>query len=99
MDDLDAMLAQLKAAGAEIDLLLSRAGTVYDATAEGLRILITTKARRLKRFAIEGLSYDDTAQVAALKEALALYGGCAPTVAVTFPALLPMDAGFTEPTS
>jgi hypothetical protein len=46
---------------------------------------------------MQGLSLDDTAQIQALRELLALYGGDLPSVAIVMPDLLPMDQGFDEP--
>jgi hypothetical protein len=44
------------------------------------------------------LSYDDTAQIEALKATLAIYGGTLPIVSVRMPAAIDMDRGFTDPT-
>lgn len=80
----------------EITALLSSEGTVNAATAACIRALIADKARRTKKFSDNGLSLDDTAQVAQLREMLSLYGGDAPTMTVTFPALIPSDEGYVE---
>jgi len=80
----------------EITAKVTSGGTVIDATIFLIRVLILDKARRMKKFAVEGLSLDDTAQVAALKDMLSFYGGGLPTFSTIDPARLPMDAGFTE---
>lgn len=80
----------------EITALLAAEGTVTATTAACIRVLFADKARRVKRFSDQGLSLDDTAQVAALKDLLTLYGGNEPTVTITDPARLPMDVGYTE---
>lgn len=82
----------------ELDVLLAEASSVADATGAALRVLLADRARRAKRFAMQGLSLDDTAQIAALKDLLSLYGGDLPTVQSVLPALLPSDEGFVEPT-
>jgi hypothetical protein len=83
---------------AEIDELISSEGSVGDATAAALRTLLADRARRSKRFSMQGLSLDDTAQLAEIRYLITLWGGDLPTVASVMPALLPMDTGFTEPT-
>ena len=79
----------------EIDALLTAGGTVDGATAEGLKVLLVDKARRAKAFNLKGLSVNDSAGLATLRELLAVYGGL-PTVGVVLPALLPSDQGFNE---
>ena len=80
----------------ELTALLTAEGSVNDATAAALRALLADKSRRAKKFSDQGLSLDDTAQVAAITALLELYGGDEPTVTVTMPAFLPMDAGYDE---
>jgi hypothetical protein len=46
---------------------------------------------------MQGLSLDDTAQIAAIRDLLSLYGGDLPSLAITLPSLLPSDQGFEEP--
>ena len=61
------------------------------------RILLMDKARRSMKYANTEGSYDDTGQVAALRALISMYGGdgaILPTVTITMPALLPMDAGY-----
>ena len=82
---------------AEIDRMLSLEGTVEAATAACLRVLLADRGRRAKRFSMQGLSLDDTAQIQAIRDLLSLYGGDLPSLAITLPALLPMDQGFEEP--
>ncbi len=84
---------------AEIGAFLAEAGTVNGAAVGLLRAELASSARRVKRFSIQGLSLDDTAQIAALTEAIRALGGDQPTFSVVMPAALEMDAGFTEPTS
>lgn len=82
---------------AEIDQMLTDSGTVDGATAACLRVLLADRARRAKRFSMQGLSLDDTAQIAAIRDLLSLYGGDLPSLAITLPSLLPSDQGFEEP--
>ncbi len=82
---------------AEIDQLLSSDGGVDNATAALIRVLLADRGRRSKRFSMQGLSLDDTAQIGALERLLATYGGDIPSMAAVLPALLPSDEGFEEP--
>ncbi len=82
---------------AEIDQMLTTEGDVSGATVACLRTLLADRARRAKRFSMQGLSLDDTAQIQAIRDLLALYGGDLPSVAIVMPDLLPMDQGFEEP--
>lgn len=82
---------------AEIDFFLSSGGSVEAAIVLALRTLLASRALRVKRASLPGLTYDDTAQVQALKDLLAMYGGDMPTLVVTMPAPLDMDTGFTDP--
>lgn len=84
-------------ADAEIQAFLDEAGTVNLATGLGVRSLLASKALRVKRASLPGLSYDDTAQVAALMGLLKLYGAELPTVSVVMPAVADYDRGFTDP--
>lgn len=79
----------------EIDYFLSKGGTVTKATVEGLRVLLASKAHRVKRARVHGLSIDDTAQIAALQASITELGGL-PTIGVMTPALLPSDRGYVE---
>ena len=79
-----------------IDALLSSKGSVDDATAACLRALLASKGLRMKKFSAQGLSYDDTAQLEALRDLLSLYGGDLPTLSAVSPAALPMDEAFVE---
>ena len=81
---------------AEIDLFLSEGGTVDKAVILGLRVLLVDAARRTKAFSVPGASYNDSARVAGLKEALRMYGGDMPTVSVITPATQPYDTGYVE---
>lgn len=80
----------------EIDQMLSDEGSVNAATAACLRALLASKGLRMKKFSADGLSYDDTAQLAAIKELLEIYGADLPTLSAVTPAALPMDEGYTE---
>ncbi|MEL6347728.1 MAG: hypothetical protein AAFV53_31775 [Myxococcota bacterium] len=60
---------------AELTYLYSLEGTVKDAAILALKILLTDTARRARRFSLNGLNIDDTAQVQALKTALEMLGG------------------------
>lgn len=80
----------------EIDALLTEAGTVDGATVGLLRVLLVNRARRVKSFSMQGLSLNDTAQIAAIKEAIGQFGGDVATVQAVMPSLLPSDAGWTE---
>lgn len=82
---------------AEIDQMYQDEGGVDSGTAACLRALLASKGLRMKKFGVQGLAYDDTAQLDALRDLLALYGGDLPTLATPSTALLPMDSGFIEP--
>ena len=81
---------------AEIDYFLTAGGDVDSATVIGLKTLLASKAQRVKKFALTGMSLDDTAQIAAIQALIETYGGNAPTLSAVDPARLPMDAGFDE---
>tara|TARA_R110002124_G_scaffold53832_1_gene153969 strand:+ start:659 stop:1006 length:348 start_codon:yes stop_codon:yes gene_type:complete len=81
----------------EIDYFLSSASTVDDGVVIGLHVLLADRARRAKSFSIQGLSLNDTAQIAAIQTLIEIYGGDEPTLAAVMPALMPSDAGFSEP--
>ena len=78
-------------------LLTISPGTVYSTTGAALRILLTDRARRAKRFSLPGMSYDDTAALSELRAVLAMYGGDLPVVGVIQPALIGSDRGFVDP--
>ena len=67
----------------EITYFLSVGSTIVGGQIEALRALLISKSYRMKRATVQGTVYDDTAQVAALLEALAILGGNMPTVSVT----------------
>jgi len=82
---------------AEINTALTDGGNVDGAIVILARILLMDKARRSMKYANTEGSYDDTGQVAALRALISMYGGdgaILPTVTITMPALLPMDAGY-----
>ena len=80
----------------EVDTLLTAEGSVADATLALLKVLLADRARRAKRFSMQGLSLDDTAQIAAIRDLISLYGGDTATVQAVMPSLLPSDEGWTE---
>ena len=77
---------------AEIAYFLTKGGTVKGAQIEALRALLTAKSYRVKRAAANGVSYDDTAQLAGIKQALSLLGGDMPTATVTKTGPYPWEA-------
>lgn len=81
----------------EIDYFLTTGGDVDAATARGLRVLLTDRAKRAKSFSMQGLSVDDSKGLAQLQAMLSNYGGDLPTVAIRMGANIPQDIGFTEP--
>ncbi len=81
---------------AEVDYFLTLGGSVKGAVIEGIKVLMMSKALRVKRATIMGLTIDDTAQVQGLKDMLKVLGGDLPQVTVNMPALLPMDVGYDE---
>jgi len=80
----------------EIDYFLTAGGSVKAAVIEGIKVLMADRARRVKRATVMGLTIDDTAQMAGLRDLLKALGGDLPQVFVTMPALLPMDVGYDE---
>ncbi len=67
----------------EITYFLSVGSTIVGGQIEALRALLISKSYRMKRATVQGVAYDDTAQVAALLEALAILGGDMPTISVS----------------
>ena len=83
----------------EIQAALDEGGTVNRAVVYLARVLLMDKARRAARWANGEGSQDDTATIGALKMLIEQYGGTGdhlPSVTITFPASLPMDAGYSE---
>jgi len=81
----------------EISYFLTAGGSVDGGAIEALRALLTSRSYRMKRATVQGVAYDDTAQVAAIKEALALLGGDMPTVELTTSGPMPWEQRhFTE---
>lgn len=72
---------------AEIDHCLTLGGSVQGAIHYGLKALMAAHTTR-----------GEAAKAAAIRERLALTGGDLPTLSVVYPAALPMDQGFVEPT-
>lgn len=83
---------------AEIDALLTRGGSVDAATGLAARALMASKALRAKKFTLQGISYDDTVTIAALRDLVAMYGQDVATVGVAMPSALPFDEAFIQPT-
>ena len=81
----------------EITAMLTEGGTVTAAVILALRSLLISRALRVKRASLPGVSYDDTAQIEGIRLALSLYGGELPTVSIVSPAVNDMDSGFTDP--
>lgn len=73
---------------AEVDHCLTTAGTVALAIEYGLRALLAAHTTR-----------GDAVRAQGVRDRLATTGGDLPTVDVIFPASLPSDQGFTEPTT
>jgi hypothetical protein len=66
----------------EITYFLTVGSTVVGAQIEALKALLTAQSYRIKRANVQGVAYDDTAQIAAIKMALAILGGDMPTIGV-----------------
>lgn len=79
----------------EIDYFLTLGTTVKGAAVEGARVLLADKARRMKRFTLHGMTYDDTAAVAALQALIAEYGGTMATASTSL-TLHPFDEGYDD---
>lgn len=84
----------------EVDYLLTQGGSVAGAVRAGLQVLLISRAKRVKRASSMGVTIDDTAQCAELRQALTLLGGplTLPSVSVTFPGRLPSDPGYDPST-
>lgn len=82
---------------AEITYLITTYGTTDAATGRALRILLTDRARRSKRFSLPGMSYDDTAALAEIRALVSMYGGDMPVVGVIMPAAIGSDRAFVDP--
>lgn len=81
----------------EIDYFLEQ-GSVVRATIAGLNVLLVDAARRTRLYSAEGMSYNDTQQVAGIQAAireLEKQSGY-PEITIGFPALLPMDRDYDE---
>lgn len=85
---------------AEVTDALTRAGSIEAACARLIRVLLADRSRRARVYAgsvTDGATYDDTAQVAALRDMLDVYGGGSirlPTVTIGT-----MGAHPSDPTS
>lgn len=82
----------------EITHFLTSGGSTTGAVQQALMTLLRTKSYRMKHAKSMGVMYDDTEQYKAIEAALKLTGWL-PSVSVTFPALLPSDAGYVESTT
>lgn len=84
---------------AEVQAALDEGGSVNKAVVYLARVLLMDRARRSAKWANDEGSHDDTATIGALNMLIDQYGGTGdnlPSVSITFPALLPMDAGYSE---
>ena len=81
----------------EIAYFLSVGGSVDGGAREGINVLRMDKARRTRKFTVPGMSYDDSAALAALDKLAADLGATMPTIGAVFPALQPFDSGFVTP--
>ncbi len=81
----------------ELEFFYSSSSTVNGAAIEALRVLLADRARRVRRFADSGLSLDDTAQVDAIRKAIAALGGSGARLSVVDTAPFPGDGSFVEP--
>lgn len=81
----------------EIDNALSEGGSVVAATVILLRGLLASKSIRAKRATVHGVSFDDTAQLDAIRSLLSMYGGDIPTAAVQMGSRMDFDSGFIDP--
>jgi len=93
----DTRVASAWFSDAEVQLGLDQGGTVNGAVIYLARVLLMDKSRRGARWTNAEGSYDDTSCIAALQELIRQYGGAhvLSSVSVTFPALLPMDSGYS----
>jgi len=82
---------------AEIDYFLTKGGSVDGGAREGINVLRMDRARRARKFTVPGMSYDDSAALAALDRLAADLGANMPSIGITFPALQPFDSGFVTP--
>lgn len=82
---------------AELDHFLTVGGSVDGAARLGVNTLRMDRARRARKFTVPGMSYDDSAALAALHQLAKDLGATMPTVGVVFPALQPFDSGFVTP--
>lgn len=80
--------------------LTAQSDDVTKAAYMAVRSLLANRARRAKRATVEGIQYDDTAQVSALKVLLDELGqntsAAMPTITSIAPVTLPMDQAYTE---
>ncbi len=79
----------------EIDYFLTTGTTINGATIEGLRVLLSSKAHRVKTASVHGLTINDTAQIKGLLDTIKALGG-SPTISITHPTLLPSDYDYVR---
>lgn len=80
----------------ELTQFVTDEGSVLDAAKAAMRAMLASKALRVKRFSVGGQSYDDTAQIAAIKDWLAIHGADLPTASVVTTQTQPFDSGYVE---
>lgn len=68
----------------ELSHFYDQGGTVNEAAVAALKVLLIDKARRARRFSVQGASIDDTSQVKALQTAITMLGGDLPTANARF---------------
>jgi hypothetical protein len=84
----------------ELQHFVDQEGSTIKAAVRALRILLVDRARRARSYTSQaaGVSYDDTAQVQAIQDAIAQLGGGStityPVASISMPAPLPMDEAF-----
>lgn len=78
----------------EIAYFVTQGGTVAAASRLAVQTLMASKATRIKRFSMPGMSYDDTAQMTALRELWLSLGGGMATATVHLPSAHPFDEAF-----
>lgn len=80
----------------ELTQFVTDGGSVLGGANLAMLALLASKALRVKRFTVQGQSYDDTAQIAAIKDWLKANGADLPAASVIRPATLPFDSGYVE---
>ena len=78
-------------------IFLSEGGTVDKGVGLAARSLLADAARRVRAFSLPGITYDDSARVQAIKDAIAMYGAHLPRISVRMPGPIASDSGFENP--